>query len=157
MESFATTETVTGGVLLKKMFLKISRHSQENICIRVFIKKDTPIQVFYCDFCEIFKNAIFTEYRLLLYHSIAICSILDVCRSHAYFLIRFAQTKITLFIFWNNWVIKENEYFLLVEPCSRVTCCVEIKLQYFFRKYIFICTIYTLLMQLILAILYDTC
>ena len=27
----------------------------------------------------------------------------------------------------------------------------------FFRKYIFICTIYTLLMQLISAILYDTC
>ena len=74
-----------------------------------------------------------------------------------YFLIRFAQTKITLFIFWNNWVIKENESFLLVEPCSRVTCCVEIKLQYFFRKYIFICTIYALLMQLISAILYDTC
>ena len=37
-----------------------------------------------------------------------------------YFLSRFAQTKITLFIFWNSWVIKENEGFLLVEPCSRV-------------------------------------
>ena len=74
-----------------------------------------------------------------------------------YFLIRFAQTKITLFIFVNNWVIKENESFLLVEPCSRVTCCVEIQLKYFFRKYIFICTIYTLLMQLISAILYDMC
>ena len=33
----------------------------------------------------------------------------------------------------------------------------EIKLQYFFRKYVFICTIYTLLMQIISAILYDTC
>ena len=33
-------------------------------------------------------------------------------RSGLYFLIRFAQTKITLFIFWNNWVIKENERFL---------------------------------------------
>ena len=75
----------------------------------------------------------------------------------SYFLIRFAQTKITLFIFWNNWVIKENDSFLLVEPCSRVTCCVEIKLQYFFRKYVFICTIHTLLMQLISAIFYDTC
>ena len=41
-------------------------------------------------------------------------------RSGLYFLIRFAQTKITLFIFWNNWVIKENDSFLLVEPCSRV-------------------------------------
>ena len=60
-------------------------------------------------------------------------------------------------IFWSNWVIKENDSFLLVEPCSRVTCCVEIKLQYFFRKYVFICTIHTLLMQLISAIFYDTC
>ena len=74
-----------------------------------------------------------------------------------HFLICFAQTKITLFILVNNWVRRENESFLLVEPCSRVTCCVEIKLQYFFRKYIFICTIYTLLMQLISAILCDTC
>ena len=31
-----------------------------------------------------------------------------------YFLIRFAQTKITLFIFVNKWVIRENESFLLV-------------------------------------------
>ena len=46
---------------------------------------------------------------------------------------------------------------LFLESRSRVTCCVEIKLQYFFRKYIFICTIYTLLMQLISAILHDTC
>ena len=37
-----------------------------------------------------------------------------------YFLIRFAQTKITLFIFVNNWIIRENESFLIVEPCSRV-------------------------------------
>ena len=37
-----------------------------------------------------------------------------------YFLIRFAQTKITLFFFVNNWVIRENESFLLVEPCSCV-------------------------------------
>ena len=73
------------------------------------------------------------------------------------FLIRFAQTKIALFIFVSNWVIRENESFLIVEPCSRVTCCVEIKLQYFSRKYIFICTVYTLIMQLISAILYDTC
>ena len=62
-----------------------------------------------------------------------------------YFIICFAQTKITLFIFVNNWVIRENESFLLVEPLSHVTCCVQIKLQYFFRKYIFIYAIYTLL------------
>ena len=74
-----------------------------------------------------------------------------------YFLIRFAQTEITSFIFANNWVIRENESFLLVEPYSCVTCCVEIKLQYFFLKCIFICTIYTLVMQLISAFLCDTC
>ena len=74
-----------------------------------------------------------------------------------YFLTHFAQTKTTLFIFWNNWVIKENESFLLVEPCSRVTCCVEIQLKYFFRKYIFIFTIYNLLLQLISAIHFHTC
>ena len=49
----------------------------------------------------------------------------------------------------NNWVRRENESFLLVEPCPRVTCCIEKELRYFFRKYIFICTIYTLLVQLI--------
>ena len=40
---------------------------------------------------------------------------------HCYFLIRFAQTKITLSIFVNNWVISES--FLLVEPYSRVKPC----------------------------------
>ena len=56
-----------------------------------------------------------------------------------YSLIRFAKTKVTLLIFVNNCVIRENVSFLLVEPCSRVTCCVEIKLQFLFVKYIFIC------------------
>ena len=41
--------------------------------------------------------------------------------------------------------------------CSRITCFVQIKLQYFSRKYIFLYTIYTLLMQLFSAILYYTC
>ena len=79
-----------------------------------------------------------------------------------YFLICFTQTKITLFIFVNNWVIRENESFLLVEPCSRVepcprvTCCVEIKLQqFFFVKYISICKIDCLMTRLISAIIYD--
>ena len=48
------------------------------------------------------------------------CFFFKICYDLRYFLIRFPQTKITLFIFWNNWVIKENEIFLLVEPCSRV-------------------------------------
>ena len=60
-----------------------------------------------------------------------------------------------------GWV-KENESFLLVEacsrvvePCSRVIYCVEIKLQFCFRKYISICTVYTVLIRLISAFLYD--
>ena len=58
-----------------------------------------------------------------------------------YFLIRFAQTKITLFSSTTG-LISENKSFLLVEPRSRVTCCVEIKLQSFFRKYIYLYSLY---------------
>ena len=53
---------------VKKMFLKISQNSQENTCIEScrfagcsFIKKETPIQVLSCEFCEILKNTFFTE------------------------------------------------------------------------------------------------
>ena len=46
-------------------------------------------------------------------------SIIAKCKS-CYFLIRCTQTEIILFAFANDWVIKENESFLLVEPCSRV-------------------------------------
>ena len=27
-----------------------------------FIEKETPVQVFSCEFCKIFKNNVFTEY-----------------------------------------------------------------------------------------------
>ena len=55
----------------KKVFLKISQHSQEKTCAGVsfliklqpeacnFIKKETLPQVFPCECCEIFKNAVF--------------------------------------------------------------------------------------------------
>ena len=55
----------------KKVFLKISQNSQENNCARVsvliklpacnFIKKESPIQMFSVEFCEIFKITFFTE------------------------------------------------------------------------------------------------
>ena len=63
------------------MFLEISQNSQENPCARVsillklqasacnFIKKETLAPGFSCEFCEISKNAFFTEHligRLLL-------------------------------------------------------------------------------------------
>ena len=48
-------------VFCKKVFLKILQNSQENTCIKArnFIKKETPLQVFSCKFCEIFKNTFF--------------------------------------------------------------------------------------------------
>ena len=42
--------------------------------------------------------------------------------------------KITLFIFVNKLDNKGKRKFLLVEPYFCVTCCVEIKVQYFFHK-----------------------
>ena len=71
-----------------------------------------------------------------------------------YFLIRFARTKITLFSSTTG-LISKNESFLPVEPRSRVTCYVEIKLQFFFRKYIF-CTVSTVLTRFISAFFYNT-
>ena len=64
-----------------------------------------------------------------------------------YFLIHSAQTKINLFSSTTGRV-KENESFLLVGPCSRLIHCMETKLQFSFRKYISICTVYTVLIDL---------
>ena len=77
-------KAATGGVLLKKLVLKISQNSQKkNTCATVsflivfirlqaliykireacsFIKKEALAQVFSCEFCKIFKNTIFTEH-----------------------------------------------------------------------------------------------
>ena len=50
----------SGGVLEKKVLLKISQNSHENTCARAcnFMKKETLAYVFSCEFCEIFKNSI---------------------------------------------------------------------------------------------------
>ena len=59
---------------IKKMFWKISQNSLESTCSRVsfliklqakscnFIEKETLEQVFSRQFCEIFKNTLFTEH-----------------------------------------------------------------------------------------------
>ena len=70
MEKKQPTEVVS------KNFLKISQNSQENTCAEVSIsinllaalKKETPAQMFYCEFCEIFKSTMLknTSVRLLL-------------------------------------------------------------------------------------------
>ena len=61
-------EAVARRCFVKKVFLEISRNSQENTCTRVsfliksqaeacnFIKKQTLAQVFSCEFCEISNN-----------------------------------------------------------------------------------------------------
>ena len=53
---------------VKKVFLEILQNSQENNCVRVslpeactFIKKQTLVQVFSCEFCEI-SNIFFIEH-----------------------------------------------------------------------------------------------
>ena len=71
------TETATGGVVWKELFLKISQYSQEKICVGVsfliklltlltltnFIKmRLTTTQVFSCGYCKIFKNTYFEEH-----------------------------------------------------------------------------------------------
>ena len=52
--------------VLSKRFLEISQNSQENTCGRAsflveksFLKKETLLQVFSCEFCKIFKNNFF--------------------------------------------------------------------------------------------------
>ena len=63
------TEAVVWRCSVKKMFLEILQNSQENTCAKVsfliklqveafnFIKKETLIQVFSCEFCEISKDS----------------------------------------------------------------------------------------------------
>ena len=45
----------------KKAVLKNSQYSQENTCVRV-PEKETPTQVFSCEYCKIFKNTYFEEH-----------------------------------------------------------------------------------------------
>ena len=55
-------KAVTRRCSVKKVFLEISQNSKENTCARVFINKETRVQVFPCEFCEISNNIFFTEH-----------------------------------------------------------------------------------------------
>ena len=51
---------------VKEVFIKISQNSWENTCMgackpATLSKKENPINLFSCEFCEIFKNIFFTE------------------------------------------------------------------------------------------------
>ena len=68
------SEAVARSCAVKKVFLEISQKSQENTCAKVsflvklqvsacnFIKKETPAQVFPCEFCEISKNTFLIDH-----------------------------------------------------------------------------------------------
>ena len=82
LENILLPEPVAQRCSVKKVFLKTSQNSQEDTCVGVpflikfqapqalnFIKKETPAQLFFCEFCEILKNTFFTEpLRWLLLH-----------------------------------------------------------------------------------------
>ena len=56
------SNAATGGVLWKDVFLNISQNSQENTCVRasfliVFVKKETPVQVFTVNVTKFFRTA----------------------------------------------------------------------------------------------------
>ena len=49
----------------KKDALKnLAKFTGKHLCQSLFLKKETLAQVFFCEFCEIFKNTFFTEYLL---------------------------------------------------------------------------------------------
>ena len=49
----------------KKDALKnLAKFTGKHLCQSLFFKKETLAQVFFCEFCEIFKNTFFTEYLL---------------------------------------------------------------------------------------------
>ena len=71
-------EAATGGVLWKKVFLKIVQYSRENTCARVsfllklrisdfcnLIKKETLTHGFSCEFFKMFKNIYFPDHLLM--------------------------------------------------------------------------------------------
>ena len=60
-ESWQFLETVAQICSVKKVFLEISQNSADLRQAYNFIKKETLAKVFSCEFCEISKNAYFTE------------------------------------------------------------------------------------------------
>ena len=67
-----TAEAVLQRCSVKKVSLEISQNSPENTCTRTsfliklqaynFIEKETLVQMFSCEFCEISKNIFFAEH-----------------------------------------------------------------------------------------------
>ena len=69
---FQKTKTVTRRCFMKPLLLNILHKWQENICAGGFFNKvvstrpltsfkQTPVQMFFCEFCKVFKNTYFVE------------------------------------------------------------------------------------------------
>ena len=56
------SEATTGGVSYKKLYLKISQYFTEKHLCWTSVLKETPTQLFFCEYCEIFKNNYFGEH-----------------------------------------------------------------------------------------------
>ena len=67
------------------MLLKISQNSQEDTCVGVsfliklevsgnFVKKEALTQVFFCEFCEVFKNIYRTYAEHFFYRTYAVAA-----------------------------------------------------------------------------------
>ena len=105
-------EAATESVLSEKVFLNISQNSQENTCARVsfliklqdsacsFIKRETLVQMFSCEFCEISKNTF--SYRTPLDD----CFCLMKC--YSVILILLWWNLSTTFFFINNQKFKQS-------------------------------------------------
>ena len=104
-------------------FIEISQNSLENTCarfsclinLRNFIKKETLVQVFSCQFCEISKNISLTEtsWRLFLY--VIVWEHLDVTWLRTLYSLRCPISN----IYSANFSIKKQMY----KTIERWNCC----------------------------------
>ena len=99
------------------VFLEISQKSQENTCVRVsfliklqtcnFIKKEAMAYVFYCEFCEISKNAFLHRTPLVAASALGNCLATVSDDMHL-----FITGQCSLYI--TSEYIKENKGFMVI-------------------------------------------
>ena len=81
-------DTVACGI--KKMFLKMSQNEHENTYAKVpRCRPETLAQVFSYEFCEIFKNSVFTEH---LWMTVSVLQVAEAENS-SFFLFLFKNQK----------------------------------------------------------------
>ena len=126
--SFPILEAATRGILVKKVFLKISQNSQENTCARISFlikKKKALAQVFSCEFYEIFKNIFFREHlrttASTIYHIV-----------HSFFVLSFSKDYLHIHFDSSNFFsqatgcVLQKKVFLKNSQISQENTCVGI-------------------------------